>query len=73
MILTYINDHKLFIQFDQVVKNGLLTVDGDISFNKKKIISNSEFEIIELPENIKLIKISIKFGNKQMTRTISIV
>jgi hypothetical protein len=70
MILTYVNNHKLFIQFDRIIKTGIISLNDGFNFNKKKVINNSEFEIIELPEKVRTINISIEIGNEQLTRII---
>jgi hypothetical protein len=70
MILTYINNRKLFIQFDRVVKYGMIYLNDGYNFNKQTAINNSEFEIIELPDKVKLINIIIETGTKQITRII---
>ena len=70
MILTYVNNHKLFIQFDRIIKTGIISLNDGFNFNKQMAINNSEFEIIELPDKVKLINIIIKTGTKQITRII---
>ena len=70
MILTYVNNHKLFIQFDRIIKTGLISLNDGFNFNKQMAINNSEFEIIELPEKVRTINISIEIGNEQLTRII---
>jgi len=70
MILTYINNRKLFIQFDRIIKTGIISLNDGFNFNKQMAINNSEFEIIELPEKVRTINISIEIGNEQLTRII---
>ena len=70
MILTYVNNHKLFIQFDRIIKTGIISLNDGFNFNKQMAINNSEFEIIELPEKVRTINISIEIGNEQLTRII---
>jgi len=72
MILTYIHNRKLFIQFDRVINKGLINITGDNEFEETKKVNNSNFEIIALPEKIKNIKITIDFGKTRIIRTIKI-
>jgi hypothetical protein len=72
MILTYINNRKLFIQFDRIIKKGLIYITADGEFEETKKVNNSNFEIIDLPEKIKNIKITINFGKNRIIKTIKI-
>jgi hypothetical protein len=72
MLLTYIHNHKLFIQFDRVINKGLIYITGDNEFEETKKVNNSNFEIIALPEKIKNIKITINVGKTRIIRTIKI-
>ena len=48
----------------------MIYLNDGYNFNKQTAINNSEFEIIELPDKVKLINIIIKTGTKQITRII---
>ena len=73
MIITTINNNKLFIQFDRLVKNGLIHIYDGNEFEKNKYIKNSEFEVIELPVSIEKIQLEIDYDNKRkISKTISI-
>jgi len=72
MLLTYIHNHKLFIQFDRVINKGLIYITGDNEFEETKKVNNSNFEIIALPEKIKNIKITINVEKTRIIRTIKI-
>ena len=72
MILTFINNHKLFIQFDRIVKKGSIFITDEKQYSFSKEISDSEFEVIDLSEDLLKLKIRISIGNKQIIRTIKI-
>ena len=70
MIVTFINNHKLYIQFDRVVQKGLIQIESNSEFEETKKVINSDFEIINLPEKITIIKITINIGETKIFRTI---
>ena len=72
MILTFINNHKLFIQFDRIVKKGSIFITDEKQYSFSKEISDSEFEVIDLSKDLLKLKIRISIGNKQIIRTIKI-
>jgi len=72
MILTFVNNHKLFIQFDRIVKKGLIYINDDKQFDEHKEINNSEFEMLELPDKIGKINIRIEIDGLKILRTINI-
>ena len=73
MIITYINNNKLFIQFDKLVKKGLIFLNDDKKFKKYQDINNSEFEIIELPDEQPCkINIQIDIGDIRIFKSIKV-
>ncbi len=73
MVITTINNNKLFIQLDRLVKNGLIHIYDDKGFEKNQDIINSEFEVIDLPETIEKIHLEIEIDNEnKIIKTISI-
>ncbi len=73
MVITTINNNKLFIQLDRLVKNGLIHIYNDKGFEKNQDIINSEFEVIDLPETIEKIHLEIDIDNEnKIMKTISI-
>jgi len=71
MIITFIKNNKLFIQFDKLVNNGMLTITDDKQYLVHQQIDNSEFEIIDLPdEPLVKINIQIDIGNKRIFKSI---
>jgi len=57
MIITTIVNHILYIQFNSWVTNGKITVSDRNNFKVEVTVSNSDFEIIKLPYNIKNLRI----------------
>ncbi|RLD62435.1 MAG: hypothetical protein DRJ05_00425 [Bacteroidetes bacterium] len=73
MVITTINNNKLFIQFDRLVKNGLVHIYDDKGFEKDKDINNSEFEVVDLPEAIEKIHLEINFDDEnKIIKTINL-
>ncbi len=73
MIITFIHNNKLFIQFDNLVKKGLIFLNDDKKFKKYQDINNSEFEIIELPDELPdKINIQIDIGDKRIFKSIKV-
>ena len=72
MIITTINNNKLFIQFDRIVKTGLIHIFDDAKYEKKRKVANSEFEVIDLPKTIDKIHLEINIDNeKKIMKTLS--
>ena len=57
MIITTIVNHRLYIQFSTWVTNGKITVSNRNNFKVEVAVSNSDFEIIKLPDDIKNLRI----------------
>ena len=57
MIITTIVNHRLYIQFSTWVTNGKITVSDRNNFKVEVAVSNSDFEIIKLPDDIKNLRI----------------
>jgi len=73
MVITTINNNKLFIQFDRLVKNGLVHIYDDKGFEKDKDINKSEFEVVDLPEAIEKIHLEINFDDEnKIIKTINL-
>lgn len=73
MIITTINNNKLFIQFDRVVKSGLLHIYDDHDFKKDIEITDSEFEVINLPGAVEKIHIEIDIESEnRIIKTINL-
>jgi len=72
MIITTINNNKLFIKFDRLVGTGMIYLSDKKEFNFSQNIKNSDFEVLDLPANIEKIYIQIETGKKSITKTIHI-
>ena len=70
MVITTINNGKLFIQFDSLISSGLISVTDNNSYSKSITISNSNFEVMDLPLGSDTIYIEIIMGEKTITKTI---
>jgi hypothetical protein len=66
MIITTTNNNKIFIQFDRLVKNGLISLNDDSGFEMERDIMDTEFEVFELPENIKTVHLEIYMNNEKI-------
>jgi hypothetical protein len=73
MIITTTNNNKIFIQFDRLVKNGLISLNDNSGFEMERDITDTEFEVFELPENIKTVHLTIYMNNeKTFLKTINL-
>ena len=73
MIITIINSNKLFIQFDKLIKMGSIFLNDENGFTKYHDITNSEFEVIDLPDKCpEKINIQIDVDKSRITKTIKI-
>ncbi len=72
MIITIIKNNKLFIQFDRLINNGMLTITtNDKQYLKLQNINNSEFEIIDLPDKLpEKLNIQIDIGMEKFFKTL---
>ena len=67
MIITTINNNKLYIQFDKLVKTGMIEISDTNTFKKRLSIQNSEFEIIDITKSIGKLSIRINIDNEEQT------
>ncbi len=73
MIITTINNNKLFIQLDSLVSKGTISVSDDKGHQNSIAIVNSNFEAIDLPSVSDKIVVKIEFGEKTITKTINLL
>jgi len=73
MVITTINNNKLFIQLDRLVSNGTITVSDDNGHSKSITVRNSNFEEIDLSSGVRKIFIKIETGNETITKTINLL
>jgi len=73
MIITTINNNKLFIKFDSLVNRGMIEVTDAKEFEKHQNIKNSDFEVIDLPAESDKIYITIDLGDQTITKTINLI
>ncbi len=73
MVITTINNNKLFIQFDSMIANGLISVSDNNDFTRSIAIVNSNFEAIDLPSVSDKIFITIETDGKTVTKTINLI
>ncbi len=73
MIITTINNNKLFIQLDSLVSKGIISVSDDNGHNKSIAVRDSNFEEMDLPSGSKKISITIEIGKKTITKTINLL
>jgi hypothetical protein len=72
MVITTINNNKLFIQLDRLVSKGTITVFDDAGHSESIAIMNSNFEEMDLSSESKKIIIKIETGDETITKTINI-
>jgi hypothetical protein len=68
MILTTVINRQLFIQFNSWVEAGEINISDGKDFKKTVIVTNSDFEVIDIPEGIKQIKIAIETGEETINK-----
>jgi len=73
MVITTINNNKLFIQLDRLVSKGTITVSDDIGHRESISIRNSNFEEMDLPADSKKIFLKIETGSETITKTINLL
>ncbi len=73
MVITTINNNKLFIQLDSLVSKGTITVSDDIGRSESIGIRNSNFEEMDLSSESKKIIIKIETGDETITKTINLL
>ncbi len=72
MVITTINNNKLFIKFDSLVKKGMISINDNNNFKSDQYIENSDFEVMDLSANSEKIHIQIEVGKKIITKTINL-
>ncbi len=72
MPITTIINNKLYVQLDSWVKEGMITVTDEQKQSKSVPIKNSNFEMIDLPENSHQLQIVIKAESKTITKQIKL-
>ncbi len=73
MIITTINNNKLFIQLDSLVSKGTISVSDDKGHQDSIAVRDSNFEVLDLyPESDK-IYITIETDGKTVTKTINLI
>jgi hypothetical protein len=72
MILTTIINHQLCIRFDTWIKKGTIKITGDGRYNRSIGFVNSDFEIIDIPENIHHIRVVIHTGDEVTTKNLKL-
>ncbi len=70
MIITTINNNKLFIKFDSLVKKGIIYIKDNKDFKSSHQIENSDFEVMDLSTNSEKIHIQIEIGKTIIAKTI---
>ncbi len=70
MIIATINNNKLFIKFDSLVKDGVIHITDNKNFKSDQNIENSDFEVMDLSINCEKIHIQIEIGKTIITKTI---
>ena len=73
MVITTINNNKLFIQLDRLVGKGTITVSDDTGRSESIAIMNSNFEEMDLSSESKKIFIKIETGDETITKTINLL
>ena len=72
MIITTINNNKLFIKFDSLVRDGVIHITDNKNFKSDQNIKNSDFEVMDLSVNSEKIHIQIETGKQIITKTINL-
>jgi len=72
MVITTINNNKLFIKFDSLVKKGMISINDNNNFKSDQYIENSDFEVMDLSANCEKIHIQIEIGKQIITKTINL-
>ena len=70
MPITTIINNKLYVQLDSWVKEGMITVTNEQKRSTTVRIRESNFEMIDLPENSHLLQIVIKAESETITKKI---
>jgi hypothetical protein len=73
MIITSINNNRLFIQLDTLVSKGKISVSDDKGHSKSIALRDSNFEEMDLSSGARKIFIKIEIGDKTITKTINLL
>ncbi len=71
MVITTINNNKLFIQLDALVSKGKISVSDDKGHSRSIAVKDSNFEEMDLPFESHKIFIKIEIGDETITKTIN--
>ncbi len=72
MIITTIVNHRLYIQFSTWVTNGKITVSDRNNFKEEIAVTNSDFEIIKLPDDIKNLRIVAESDERTIIKNLKL-
>ncbi len=72
MIITTINNNKLFIQLDSLISKGTISVSDDKGHQKSIAVRDSNFEEMDLPFESNKVFIKIDTGSETITKTINL-
>ena len=72
MVITTINNNKLFVQFDNLVKIGAIHVMNNRNFESVQNIRDSDFEVMDLSSNSDKIYIQIEIDKEKISKTINL-
>ena len=72
MVITTINNNKLFIKFDSLVKDGVIHITDNKNFKSDKSIKDSDFEVMDLPADSDKIHIRIEIDKEKISKTINL-
>jgi len=73
MVITTINNNKLFIQLDALVAEGTISVSDDQGHSQSIAVSDSNFEEMDLPFASNKIFVKIETGDETITKTINLL
>jgi hypothetical protein len=72
MLITTVNNNKLYIHFDSIIKNVKVKIINDKNIEKIKELNNTEFGHIDIPKNSKILLIKIIINNTTINKTIKL-
>jgi hypothetical protein len=73
VIITTINNNKLFVKFDSLIKEGMICLTDDKNFKLDHKILVSDFEVLDLPAKADKIHIQIETGKNKISKTINLI
>jgi len=72
MILTTIINHQLCIRFDTWVKEGTIIITDDNQYRRLINFTDSDFEIIDIPDNIHHMRVIINIGEEKIIKSLKL-